>query len=539
MINQKLNTMKKLIVIALLMLAASLTAQVRIEEKDALSTAERFLKENAKESSSTLTLHEVVNSRLTGKPNLYVFSMEPKGFVVVSAQNEVLAYSLTSELPATETGPFAYWLDTYNNRTDYLFDHPESATKSIRYQQEVAPMLTSCWGQGCFHNEACPIAADGPCGHASAGCVAVAMAQIMYYHKFPIANNDTLTYAMPSDFSYTNYHWEQMVDTLHESNPAVATLIHHCGLSVAMTYGANLSTASSGDVAEAFCQKFYYPDAKLTRRRNIDDEIWLDMIKEDLDAQLPLYYAGGSSLGRHAFVCDGYDSNGLFHFNFGWDGVADGYYTLDDPSGFSNDQLIVHVTPYMATVSMESEICEGDSYYFFGSFLHETGHYTAIHNKKLYKLDLVTKPLPVIHCSNDTTIAYGSSVLLTAWGADSYLWSTGDTTASIWVCPEKEDTYFVTGYSSNGCHANARIKVYIDTTKKLLLYPNPASDKATVNMHEIDEVELYDLFGKSVAHIDAHRHAAELDLRRIPNGVYIVEVKHLKNRYYDKLIFCH
>ena len=537
--------MKKLIVIALLMLAASLTAQVRIEEKDALSTAERFLKENAKESSLTLTLHEVVNSRLTGKPNLYVFSVEPRGYVVVTALDEVMAYSLTSETPDMETGPFAYWLDTYNSRTDYLFEHPERATKTVRYPREVAPMLTSCWGQGCFHNEACPVFADGPCGHASAGCVAVAMAQIMYFHKFPTANLDTIIHSgkpygdLPTELGSTVYHWELMTDTLHESNPAVATLIHNCGLSVLMSYGANQSVASSGDVVNAVCDKFYYPEAKLTRRKNIGNEEWIAMIKEDLDARLPLYFAGGSYLGRHAFICDGYDVNGMFHFNFGWDGVADGYYVIDSPYGFSTDQLIVHISPFMPTIHVEKEICEGDSYYFHGAFLSEPGHYTAIRNKKIYDLNLTTKPLPVIHCTNDTTIAYGSSVKLTAWGADSYSWSTGDTTASIWVSPEKESTYIVTGYSSNGCPVDARIKVYIDTTKKLLLYPNPASDKTTVNMHELDEVEVYDLFGKRVAHVEAHRHATELDLSRLPNGVYIVEAKQLKNHYYDKLIVCH
>ena len=65
-------------------------------------------------------------------------------------------------------------------------------------------------------------------------------------------------------------------------------------------------------------------------------------IASDLDLGRPVYYAGSSDLGGHAFVCDGYDDNGMFHFNFGWDGVADGYYTLNDPYGFSNRQAIIH-----------------------------------------------------------------------------------------------------------------------------------------------------------------------------------------------------
>ena len=534
--------MKKLIVIASLMLAAKLTAQVRIGEKDALSTAERFLKKNAKEQVSVLNLNEVVNSRISGQPNLYMFSIEPRGFIIVSAQDEVLAYSFTSDLPEKGMTSFEYWLYTYNNRTDYLFDHPDCATKKAGYQQKVEPMLTSCWGQGCFHNEACPVDSNGPCDHVSAGCVAIAMAQIMYYHKFPAEGNNMTTYYSPlygslsANFGNTVYHWELMTDTLHESNLAVATLIFHCGLSVAMKYGAQLSLASSADAAYAFCQYFHYNEARLIRRKKLNDEEWTALIKENLDMHLPLYYAGGSSLGQHAFVCDGYDSNGLFHFNLGWDGVADGYYTIDDPSGFSNSQLIIHVSPFMPVINLEKEICEGETYYFFGECLSEAGHYSTIHNQKIYELDLATKPLPTIHCSKDTIIKYGTSAQLTASGADSYLWSTGDTTATITVAPESDQTFIVIGFVKNGCSADANIKVRVDNNNDLMVYPNPAHDIVTINMFEMDEVNLFDQFGVQVAHIKANRHAVELDLSQFQNGLYIIQAKHLKNAYYDKLI---
>ena len=536
--------MKKLIVLASMMLVTRLTAQVRIGEKDALSTAERFLKDNAKEQVSDPTLHEVVNSGLSGEPNLFLFSIEPQGFVIVAANDEVLAYSFTSDLPSDDMTAFGYWLDAFNNRTDYLIEHPDRLTKKAGYT-EVEPLLTSCWGQGCYHNEACPTDPEGPCGHVSAGCVAVAMAQIMYYHKYPAAGYQSISYSswqygiLSADFSSTVYHWERMVDTLHGSNPAVATLIYHCGLSAGMAYSANLSVASSTDAANAFCHYFLYPDAKLTRRKDVDDENWTAMVKKDLDAHLPVYYGGGSAQGRHAFVCDGYDTNGLFHFNFGWDGVGDGYYAIDDPSGFSESQLIIHVSPNMPTINIETDICEGESYYFCGMLLTEAGHYSVIYGKKDYELDLRMLPLPETRCTRDTIIPYGSSIQLTATGADTYLWSTGDTTATITVAPEKETTYIVTGYSSTGCSSTSRVKVRIDTTKKLLLYPNPAGNTTTVNMHELDEVSLYDLFGKRVAHADAHRHAVHLDLSDIPNGVYVVEAKQLKNCYYDKLIVCH
>ena len=31
---------------------------------------------------------------------------------------------------------------------------------------------------------------------------------------------------------------------------------------------------------------------------------------------------------RHAFICDGYDDNGLFHFNWGWSGSHNGFFAM-------------------------------------------------------------------------------------------------------------------------------------------------------------------------------------------------------------------
>jgi hypothetical protein len=51
------------------------------------------------------------------------------------------------------------------------------------------------------------------------------------------------------------------------------------------------------------------------------------MLKEELDAGRPiLYSANDPSAGGHAFICDGYNSNGYFHFNLGWYGTCDGWY---------------------------------------------------------------------------------------------------------------------------------------------------------------------------------------------------------------------
>ena len=57
---------------------------------------------------------------------------------------------------------------------------------------------------------------------------------------------------------------------------------------------------------------------------------WEQMIYDNLKTVGPILYGGGSMLGGgHSFVLDGYDGNGMFHFNWGWSGMSDGYFSLD------------------------------------------------------------------------------------------------------------------------------------------------------------------------------------------------------------------
>jgi hypothetical protein len=355
--------MKKILIVILLTFAVRIQAQERIGEAEAFATAESFLQQQAKQQSSEFSLNEIICSKESGQPNLFLYAMEPQGFVIVSAIGEVLAYSFESDFPASSELPshINYWLELYNDRTDYLLQHPEQFKEPTRSTKAVEPLLTSCWGQGCYQNAFCPQDEHGPCGRVSAGCVAIAMAQIMYYHKQPINGVGSISYSCPhygtlsANFGQTTYHWDEMADTLHRINPAVSQLVYHCGISVKTQYSAHQSSASNSNAANALRHFFSYPVSTLSRRTNYNDEEWLTMIMEDLDKQRPVYYSGSSSLGTHAFVCDGYDHNGLFHFNFGWDGVADGYYTLDSPYGFSNTQTIIHNICPIAAISINSD----------------------------------------------------------------------------------------------------------------------------------------------------------------------------------------
>jgi hypothetical protein len=204
-------------------------------------------------------------------------------------------------------------------------------------------------------------------------------------------------------------------------------------------------------------------------------------------------------------------------------------------------QLDLSILPtHISYHTMEEEICQGEYYDFFGTILRQTGHFTRIKGCDIYELDLTVNTPPTMQCSNDTLVKYGNPVHLSASGADSYLWSTGETTETITICPVTDMEYTVTGFSNNGCSSNKSVLVKVtEELNDLVLFPNPANKRVDIYKPLIDEVEVYDLFGTLKNRIDANREVVYLDVSQYGNGVYIVHVRCLKNHYYKKLVIQH
>jgi hypothetical protein len=214
------------------------------------------------------------------------------------------------------------------------------------------------------------------------------------------------------------------------------------------------------------------------------------------------------------------------------------YSTIVDCKNYELDLFVKPISE--ALLPLEEEICENETYDFFGRLLHSGGHYSTTVNCVTYELDLTVMPRPLLQCSNDTLVEYGNLIQLTASGADSYLWSTGDTTESIIIYPVADRRYSVTGFSKNGCSAEASVMVSVSNeVDEMVVYPNPASSKVEVFISLIDEVEVLNLLGTRIEHVNANREVVELDVSHYDNGVYILHAKCLNNHYYKKLIIQH
>jgi len=291
------------------------------------------------ESSKTSVL-DVLSVNYGEFTVLYGVNFYPEGFVLVSASKNcipVCAYSFNGRYDSIKMPPAVEaWVEMYkktvfasltNNAPSfdvqekweyYLQEHPESIKV-----KEVAPLLTSKWNQDLYYNEHCPDDPMGPGGHCYAGCVATAMGQVMNYFRWPLNGSGYYSYNCPpygmqeADFENTQYIWNEMSTDLSRSNPAVAGLLYHLGVSVDMQYGPNGSGMYNHKAAYSMKTHFRYSPETQYVFRDSTSMTWDSLLISHLDRSIPLYYAGWSvpNVSGHAFVCDGYQEIGYYHFN--------------------------------------------------------------------------------------------------------------------------------------------------------------------------------------------------------------------------------
>lgn len=286
----------------------------------------------------------------------YVFNIGTReGFVIISGDDRtepVLGYS--------DKGTFDYetlppglqdMLEFYTTQLSSLRLMPESewAARSSQRKAATVPthpkveqLMTCTWNQRGPYNNLCPKDNDG--NRSVTGCVATAMAQILYYHRdmmvtetqADIPGYETWSHKIKVDGIPAGQplDWDNMQDNGGSStkqHTAVANLMLYCGVSVQMDYTSGSSGAQIGAVPGAMINVFgMNTTARHIWKDDMSDVDWDAQIYDELAAGRPVYmggYTGDYSVG-HAFVCDGYDGNRRYHINWGWGGSSDGYYML-------------------------------------------------------------------------------------------------------------------------------------------------------------------------------------------------------------------
>ena len=361
--------MKKLclLIVSIALLSGLAANPVDVETAQRLGA--RFMLAGNRAESASMSL-AYIGKTDTGTTAFYVFNCQPKGFVIVSADDRmrpVLAYSTESsfDVVAAEEGPTvfleAYSADLQTAISENLTQSQDIEAKwlmleekgmlSSRGDRTVGPLCSSIWHQTQLYNDQCPVDAEGYNGHVKVGCVANAMAQLMRYWEWPKTGVGSHSYycygygstsygTLTANFGEADYRYELMPDFLDYTSPqaqidAVALLEYQAGVSVEMNYGPNASGAYSGEVVPAMQQYFRYSnEADFIDRDDYSDQQWINIMKNEIDNGRPMYYSAYSytkdgTRGGHAFLCDGYDNNNFFHFNWGWQGFDNGFYSIN------------------------------------------------------------------------------------------------------------------------------------------------------------------------------------------------------------------
>ena len=276
------------------------------------------------------------------------------GFVIIAGDDELtpyIGYATTGQvLEQDMPEQLRAFLKACQERIDELTSSvglrsslrptPRTATEPA----QIAPLLGNIqWNQSAPWNNQTPTDNQGK--HMPVGCVATAYTQVMRYHQWPTQGEGSFSYTEEGnsgrshtvDFASTTYDWAHMPERYNdpssatsEETQALSTLAYHAGVAVEMMYAPSGSGSYTPLVARALADHFRYDKrVSFKSRSNYTQSSWEQMLRAELIAARPVVYSGRGSGGGHAFVCDGYDMEGLFHINWGWGGMSDGYFNLN------------------------------------------------------------------------------------------------------------------------------------------------------------------------------------------------------------------
>lgn len=394
------------------MFLASLPAIAQTEE-DAKNAALDFLKQkkgNAKLELSSSKLDvgttssnakSVGSSSTKSTGEVYAFNVQGGGFALVCTGNGNTAVAGYSDSGSLDVDNVPEAMKTWLTGYQAVMASSSLATKEPGWEgpsvTPVAPLIKTQWGQSAPYNCKCP--SDGK-QTAIVGCVPVALAQVLNYYHQNQKGGGSLKYAHVDseteyeiDYSSTTYDWKNMLNSYIEpgitqtQKDAVGKLMLECGIACKADFDYTSTSANMPFVA---LNKYYNYECMYVAREShysigwgyssdyhISTDKWMSMIQEELTAGRPIIYSasdlpGGSGMyvkpaANHCFVIDGIDSQNYVHVNWGWTGIADGYYdvaVLNPGGNFNYEQgyrcdhsMIIGIKP-RATAYYSDEVCQ-------------------------------------------------------------------------------------------------------------------------------------------------------------------------------------
>lgn len=527
--------MKRFFYILILLFSVNMAFGQPVSKEQAVRVASHFLYQ----SERPVKQIDFYNRDETS--GMYVVNFEPEGWALV-AENEnakpVIGYSYTGSFDVENVSSnVKNWLDDISRQivsanknslwTEEWNTLKERGLPVLKSALAVEPLLQTKWDQDAGWNRFCPPYANGPDGKAYVGCVAVAMAQALHHIKYPEQPSGQKSYPLEPygtislDFDQEPaYEWSKMA--LTSPDDYNARLLYHCAVAAEMDFGGDGSGAYTHRVPFAFQRYFSFTPAVQTLSRYEDETQWTTLLKSELDKGNVLIYSGNPNTGAagHAFNIDGYSASGYFHFNWGWSGSYNGYFTVNDITPGSNDfnynqQAVVGISePYWGPTDI------------------------ALSNQSIKEnmpAGTVVGDITITDYSeNDqfTIEVFGAPLFMQDGYADAKFYAENMQLKSLEPLvagpyPETA-TIRVKDRDGNELEKTFEVEVRKATSSpslasgNIVVYPNPAKDVLYLKgLNELDYYRIINIAGKTVVH--SEKYNGKIDLSLVPDGIYFFE----------------
>lgn len=369
----------KVFLLQVLLLLPLIASSEEISLDKARDIAYDFMTSRVQTRSAVIDLRMVydggyVATRTETSPAYYVFdNASGPGFVIVSGDDSslpVLGYSDSFNFKA-EGMPsnLRWWLNTMRSQIEDLRrSGAPSRTGKDDVGTEVLRYETALWDQAYPYYNDCPMYGGR---RSLTGCGPTAISIAMRYREWPDAGVGTIPAYTTDSYGIrvskrslgTAYDWKNMPLTdggveswTSAQKAAVARLIADVGAATEADYSPDATGIYDDIVPIALAKYMKYDNSIYAAWRDYySADEWYPLIRKELENG-PVIYSGADDVGGHMFVLDGYTSEDYYHVNWGWGGMANGYYVLaalnPQEQGFGANELGTYNLYQTAMVNM-------------------------------------------------------------------------------------------------------------------------------------------------------------------------------------------
>jgi len=373
----------RLLILAPLLLYSQLLLAKPISSSRALDIAFQHLQEQPFSENSQLQLHADFDTEPTRKkedlcvfdsnqflgenredPLFHLVADKTGGFAIVAGDDritQILGISPDGFIdPNNLSGGLKYWLLNYSEQIEAIVKtdaerkpmaiaEPSNFVASVSttnlIPDSIEPLIETHWGRTSLYIGMCPV--DSDTGSISLpGPGAVALAQILKYWEYPKTGRGSSQFQhedyglIKADYGSTTYEWGQMPNELYSAISEsrineVANLLFQCAASIETDFSENGGGLLSNlaPFIKSLQRYFNYgKTVRVVKRENTSNSMWISSLKQEIQNGRPVIYYGSLEDRGYGWiwVCDGYDSEGRIHFNWGEEGAGDGYFVVDD-----------------------------------------------------------------------------------------------------------------------------------------------------------------------------------------------------------------